>query len=241
VNGPEYYAYLTFNSPLSDSRANRIAADLAAGEPQHVVDIGCGWGELLLRVVGRAPGATGEGVDNDERLLERARAAATARGLAERVRFVATVGEANTPAPLVICSGASHVFGTPADALQALYALVAPGGRLLFAEAFWDPSAPQGDDSVPPDLRELPDLPALVELGVAAGLRPMRIHTASTSEWEAFESGFLADLEEWLMTHPDDPEAATIIERADSHRRRWLRGYRNALGYAYLTFGRPSS
>jgi cyclopropane fatty-acyl-phospholipid synthase-like methyltransferase len=50
-------------APLSDERANRLAADLAASRPAAVIDLGCGWGELLLRIVASAPGAVGTGVD----------------------------------------------------------------------------------------------------------------------------------------------------------------------------------
>src|SRR4051794_195321 len=82
---PTRYAHLTFNAPLSETRADAIAARLAAGRPGSVLDVGCGWAELLLRVVARAPDATGVGVDTDERVLARGRSAARERGLADRV------------------------------------------------------------------------------------------------------------------------------------------------------------
>jgi len=50
-------------------------------------------------------------------------------------------------------------------------------------------------------------------------------------EWDDFESGYLADVEEWLGTHDD----AETKARADVHRSRRLRGYRGVLGLAYLT------
>src|SRR5262249_30517813 len=77
-----------------------------------------------------------------------------------------------------------------------------------------------------PDMVELPDLGALVDLAVGAGFRPLYIEAASGDEWDAFESGFLADSEEWLLTHPGHADAATVRAEADEHRDRWLHGYR---------------
>jgi SAM-dependent methyltransferase len=42
-------------------------------------------------------------------------------------------------------------------------------------------------------------------------------------------------LEQWLLSHPDSPDAARVRAVADDHRRGWLHGYRGTLGFAYLT------
>jgi SAM-dependent methyltransferase len=235
---PGYATHLSFNSPLSDMRADTIAGELAARAPELVLDIGCGWAELLLRVLERCD-AHGVGVDDDPRALARATANIARRGLAGRVEIVPSLIAAPAAADVVICSGSSQVFGKTATAFAPLFGLVRPGGRLLFGDGFWDPAAAPGDDSVPADMRELPDLPDLVDAAVAAGFRPLRIETATAAEWEAFESRYLADWEEWLLDHPGHPQAAAIQAKADNHRNRWLRGYRHALGYAYLMLARP--
>jgi hypothetical protein len=43
-----------------------------------------------------------------------------------------------------------------------------------------------------------------------------------------------------LLANPDDPEAERVRAKADEHRKRWLRGYRRVLGFAYLTLARPA-
>lgn len=240
-DGPGRYQYMTFNAPLSDARADAIAARLAAARPKDVVDIGCGWGELLLRVVERAPEATGLGVDTDEPLLARGRAAAQQRGL-QRVTFDNVEGkEVSHEADSVICIGASHAFGSTPAALAYLHDVVRPGGRLLFGDGIWNPHAPvPRPELVWDDLPELPTLAGLVDMAVEAGFRPLWTEVASPEELDAFESGYLADWEEWLLTHPAHPEAEGIRARADEHRQRWLHGYREAFGFAYLTLGRPA-
>lgn len=238
TDGPGFYRHLTFNAPLSDTRADALALRLAAASPVTVLDVGCGWAELLLRVVGAAPGARGLGVDTDERHLRRGREAAAERGLSDRVTLAnLAASEVDEPADVVLCVGSSHAFGENAEmALQRLRRLVKPGGRLVLGEGTWEVRGPVEPQRVWEDVVELPSIAGLTDIAVAQGYRTLWIEQASEDELFAFESGYLADLEEWLLAH-DDVE---VRQRADDHRSRWLHGYRNAFGFAYLTLGVPA-
>ncbi|WP_079085930.1 SAM-dependent methyltransferase [Streptomyces silvensis] len=251
-SGPPRLTRLTFHGPLSEARAARIVERVA--EPLRrvpgggtVLDLGCGWGELMLRILEAAPAATGVGVDLDADDLERGRASARARGLDGRVVFAeeSATDTARGPADVVLCLGSSHTLlpeGAPAphsaDALRALRGLVAPGGRVVLGEGFWQ-RTPTRDElaAMWPDAGVHEHLYAadLADAAVAAGFRPQWVETASAAEWEEFESAYLADTEEWLTAHPAHPRAAELRERADRHRTAWLRGYRQVLGLAYLT------
>jgi len=43
----------------------------------------------------------------------------------------------------------------------------------------------------------------------------------------------------WLLANPGSPHADEIRARADAHRSAWLRGWRDVLGFAYLTLVVP--
>jgi SAM-dependent methyltransferase len=238
---PTRYAGMSFNSPLSEERADAMVARLAAAGPRTVLDLGCGWGELLLRVVAAAPGSTGTGVDLDDGLLERGRSAASGRGLADRVTLVGQpAADVTLTADAVICVGSTHALGDTAEALAFLRERVSRGGRVLLGEGTWDGRLAGDVAEVPNDITNQPTLADLVEMSLEAGFRPLHIEEASTGEWDDFESRYLAGSEEWLLSHPDDPSADAVRGRADEHRRMWLRGYRRALGLAYLTLGVPT-
>jgi cyclopropane fatty-acyl-phospholipid synthase-like methyltransferase len=237
---------LTFHGPLSEARAARIVARLVANCPGSVLDIGCGWGELMLRVLAAAPQATGTGLDTHAGDLARGRASAQARGLGDRVTFVRESGlkTSREPADLVLCTGASHALtdveppGHVAAALAELRRLVSPGGRVLLGEGFWHRTPTEAELAAMwpgTTAEELGDLPGLVDQAVAAGFRPAWIETATLEEWEDFESGYQCDEEEWLAAHGDHPQAAGLLAKVEQHRSYWLRGYYDLLGMAYLT------
>jgi cyclopropane fatty-acyl-phospholipid synthase-like methyltransferase len=243
---PGRLSQAAFHGPLSEARAARLTERLVRTSPQTVLDIGCGWGELMLRILAAAPDATGIGIDLDEDDLGRGRENSHARGLSNRVTFAreSGIGTARGPADLVLCIGASQALsdvqppGHIAAALAQLRRLVAPSGRVMFGEAFWQrPPTPAELAAMWPGTTagELPSLAEIADLAVAAGFRLAWIETASEQEWEEFESGYQADEEEWLAVHPDHPRAAEVRQRVDEHRSYWLRGYRGILGLAYLT------
>jgi len=197
---PPRLTRLTFHGPLSEARAARLVARLARNSPRTVLDIGCGWGELMLRILAAAPAAAGLGLDTDEGDLARGRDNARARGLAGRVTFVreSAVGTSRGPADLVLCLGASHALteveppGHTAATLAELRRLVNQGGRVLLGEAFWHRAPTEAElAGMWPGTTagEFGDLASLVDLAVSAGFRPAWIETATVEEWEDFESG----------------------------------------------------
>ncbi|MDO0913380.1 class I SAM-dependent methyltransferase [Streptomyces sp. DT2A-34] len=242
---PPRLTRLTFHGPLSEARAHSLVQRLTRTNPATVLDIGCGWAELMLRILAAAPEATGTGIDIKAEDLARGRRNAEARGLAQRATFVEESAAATShgPADLVLCVGASQALSTaePPDhtteALRALRRLVTDGGRVLLGEGFWQrPPTPAELSGMWPQAAATDhhDLATLLDLAVDAGFRPEWTETASLDEWEEFESAYQADVEIWLAEHPDHPLAAETRERLDRHRAQWM-SYRGVLGLAYLT------
>ncbi|WP_033260646.1 SAM-dependent methyltransferase [Amycolatopsis vancoresmycina] len=225
---------MRWNTPLSEPHAELLLdrMELAGG---HLVDLGCGWGELLLRAAARAPGLHVTGVDTDVTGLERGRAAAASRGLS--VDFLeADAASWDVAAERAFCIGAAHIFGSTKGALDALARVVAPGGRLLYGDGFWAaPPGPAAREIFGPDVLTLPDL---LDAATGAGWRVLHLSTADRLEWDDFESTSRRAWEEWLAAHPADPRAGAVREWLDRRLREYVRGYRGVLGFTYLVLGR---
>jgi SAM-dependent methyltransferase len=232
------YVAMRWNTPLSEEHAARLLLRLEIGRRHSVLDLGCGWGELLLRAVSdRDRSGTAVGVDTDADLLERARAAAAARGLDDRVTFLhGHAEEWREPADRVLCIGAAHAWGGARRALPALARLVKPGGRVLFGDGIWEspPTAPAREifgDAVLPD-------PELHRLIVSAGWRVLSRSRAELDEWDEFEDASRAGREEWRLAHAGDPRAAAIAAELAERLSEYVDVYRGVLGFTYLVLTR---
>lgn len=242
---PPAHEFLTFMTPLSQERADRLIRFLAAGQDGVVVDFGCGWAELLLQVVAAAPSATGVGFDLDETAVAHGRRLAQDRGLDHRVTLdVADAKDRVVSAGAAIAIGASQIWGPPVEdnqpvayraALTALRRALPRGGRLVYAEGVW--STPPTPEAIAP-LAGRPDeflsLRELLRIAVQCGFQPQIVAEATQDEWDEFEGGFSARFTRWLLDHPDDPAADGIRARAEAQRDAYLDGYRGVLGMAYL-------
>ena len=215
---------LRFNAPLSEARASALVAELPISPGHHVLDLGCGWGELLLRILAAHPATTGTGVDTAREALDRGVRLASQRGLHGRVEFVEA--EAATfvdVADVVVCVGASHAFGSLDDALHWLRECVAPGGRVLFGDGYWSDEPSTAAIEAIGALPQLDDLRATVG---AAGFRVEHEESSTLAEWDAFETCWRSGLEA-----SSDPDAVAFAAR---RRREYEHGYRGAIGFAWL-------
>ena len=229
-----YYESLNFNSPMTEDSADRLVGELAATDPRRVLDVGCGWAELLLRLLATCPNATGHGVDRDDVLIDRAKRNADDRDLSSRVSFSSSL-DGLDPVDLVLNIGAEHVFGDLDRALGELHKLVLPGGRLLLGTLFWEQPPPL---DLVEAMGELPTLVGLVDAVTSVGWRPLGLKVASLDDWDHFEFGYLMDWEQQVMAPTTQAAADRAAEDADARRLSYLRR-RGILGFAFLTLGRP--
>ncbi|MFD6948552.1 methyltransferase type 12 [Nocardiopsis sp. TSRI0078] len=241
---PPLYRDADFNGPLSDAHAARLIHSLGPLAGKRIVDIGCGWAELLLRALASEPTATGFGIDLGEEAVGHGRANARERGLADRVQLV--VGDVGswpgTHADVVVNNGAAHVWGGEpethtANALEAVSDLLGPGGRFLFGECFWL-REPTGEESE--TMRDIPraqyrSLPDLVDFALSHGFRLRALSQADLWEWDDFENRHTQGLEEWLLANPGSPDTDEVRARADRYREFRVRGTRETIGFAYLS------
>ncbi|MCB0998838.1 MAG: methyltransferase domain-containing protein [Acidimicrobiales bacterium] len=229
---PEPAAALEFNSPMTGATADEIVRAVVSYRPRRVIDVGCGWAELLLRIVAACPDATGRGVDHDQAALARAERNAAGRSLVDRVSF-GTVVEAADTGDLVICIGSEHVWGSRAAALGELGRLTVAGGHVLLGTLFWEREPPADLDDVFGPLPSLDELSAELD---AAGWRPIWLRTATVAEWDRFETGFMARWDPPAGSGDDVDRAAATRER-ERYWAQYLRR-RGVLGFVFVLMSR---
>ena len=182
----------------------RRAADLAEVSPgDRVLDVATGTGDLALELAARvAPGGEVVGIDFSQRMLEVARAKASAAGRPDvRIRFqvanaLALPFDANEYAAATVGFGARN-FADLDGGLAEMVRVVRPGGRVVvleittprrpplstFFEVWFDRVVPvlgqlAGDAAaysyLPNSVRRFPGLDELAALMARSGLRDVR-------------------------------------------------------------------
>lgn len=134
------YLRLVRQSKLIEPLTERLFREAGIVHGMHVLDIGCGMGDvsmLAARLVG--PAGRVVGVDQDERVLEKARERAQVAGF-ENVSFLRSdVGSVTSDKPFDAAVGRFILQFLP-DALavlKVLHTLIRPGGALAFQEPSW--------------------------------------------------------------------------------------------------------
>jgi cyclopropane fatty-acyl-phospholipid synthase-like methyltransferase len=242
-----FHLDLTFMAPLSEERAAKLIDFVSANLIGTVIDVGCGWAELLIRILQAAPNGVGVGIDLQDSSIAHAQALARQRGIDDRITLIA--GDARNHRPgssdAAVCIGASQIWGAPVEAkmpldyrsaLAAVRAMLRAGCPVIYGEAIW--TAKPTPEAVAP-LAGRPDeyvfLPELLDVARDSGFAVAQVHQATLDEWDAFESGYTARYARWLASHPTDhPDASTVRTRMEAQHNAYFRGYRGILGMAYL-------
>ena len=116
-----------------DATTRQTLARITVGPSDRVLDVGCGTGELLVRLAAKFPRARLAGLDPVPAMLEVAR-----RKLSEDVEL--RIGWANElPWPdasfdLVVSCNMFHYITHPVEAVREMERVLRPGGRLVITD-----------------------------------------------------------------------------------------------------------
>jgi hypothetical protein len=105
-------------------------------------------------------------------------------------------------------------------------------------EPYWRRWPLPGAFTPDPDERFEPLLESVARIE-AQGLPVISLIAASEDDWDRYETLHWDAIEEWLSTHPDDPDSPAFRERATRHRERYLRWERELVGWAIFACRKP--
>lgn len=227
--------------PLDDADLDALVAALPLAHGARAMDLGCGKGELLVRLAVR--GVTGLGVDHNPWHIRDAVARAAAAGVADRIDWL--VADAQTvplpdPLDLVACIGASGAIGGPIHAPESLAELVRPGGLIVLGEGYWR-VPPETVRAISFGIRPGEMLPhaETLERMTAAGLELVAVRDSGEAAWERYERAYADAIGRWAAASPDDPDRGAFLERIAFMGESWATWRRDAMGFLVAVLRRP--
>lgn len=227
------YGNLVWNCPLSEDQAGALLRLLKLSPSTTTVDIGCGWGELLLRAT-ETYGTISTGLDTDAQLINRARSSAQQRQV--EVSFINEPGVNWTVVQdRAICIGSSHAYGGTKSMLEGL-AKIVPSGRVLVGDMCWEKEPTEKAREMFGE--EVLHLSDIVSLCQGTGWHIMHLSTASQRDWDEFESRHRSGPREWVLENKDHDETKTIVDELAQRENSYIGVYRGQLSFAYLILAR---
>jgi cyclopropane fatty-acyl-phospholipid synthase-like methyltransferase len=234
---PRYFvvaeALHELQNPTSKEKVGLLGQRLELGPDSRVLDIASGRGGPAL-LLAETFGCSVRGVEISPDFHGVATERAAAAGLENRVTFELGDGAEATHEPdaydAALCLGASFVYGSLADTIEALAPAVRPGGHVVVGEPYWR-RLPLPDDY---EARRDPwtTLEGTVTIFETSGLPVVSVIASSEDDWDRYETLHWKAAERWLADNADDPDAADIRMRHEQHKRTYLRHERELLGWA---------
>jgi SAM-dependent methyltransferase len=222
---------LAIQDPITDKVLGDIVEACALVRTDLAVDLGCGSGELLARLVERWQ-CRGLGIDLSPIAIDRARQRSSV--VEWRVGDGRRHGVVPESSALVASVGATHVFGSLSETLTSIVPLVRDNGVVVLGDGYW---------RVPPTDAWLADLGGtrdeqgtrdeLLATLKSFGVRVEHAFDATPAEITRYNDVWRANLERHLRTHPDDEDAPDIAAALD-HARRWHPESARYLGFTVL-------
>ncbi len=228
-------------NPTSEEKLARLVKLVQLPKSAPVVDIACGKGEFLIRLV-EAYGVRGVGVDISPFFIADAERRLRARVSEAGITFTQMDGAEFKPRrpksfALASCVGASWIFGGHAQTLDALVGMAEPGGWVIVGEPYW--------------LREPLDehLQACgltrdvfgshaenVEAGERRGLDLVHTLVSSKDDWDRYQGLQWYAVADYARTNPNDGDLPELLDRVAKEKSIYLKWGRETLGWAIYVF-----
>ena len=227
-------------NPTSEEKLLLLGERHRLGPESRVLDIASGRGGPAL-VLAQAFGCRIDGIEVAPEFHAAAVERVEVRRLSHLVSFL--LGDASREVlppseyDAALCLGASFVYGSLADTVEALAPAVKPGDHVVVGEPYWRrlPLPDEYEDRGDP-WTTLADTVLIFE---TSGLPVVTVISSSEDDWDRYETLHWRACEEWLVANPDDSDAADIRSRRERHKRTYLSHGREYLGWAIFVWWKP--
>jgi len=242
---PRYYvvaeALHEIQNPTSPEKLLRLGKLIGLGPDSRVLDVASGRGGPALLLAAEY-GCAWHGVELSPDFHAVAEERIANAGLAERVTFELGDGAAVAHEPesfeAALCLGASFVYGSLVETIDALAPAVRPGGFVVVGEPYWR-RLPLPVDYADRD-EPWTTLEGTVTVFETTGLPVVGVLASSEDDWDRYETLHWQAVERWVAENPDDPDATEIRTRHEASKRNYLRRQREYLGWAiFVGWKRP--
>jgi SAM-dependent methyltransferase len=228
-------------NPVDETRLEHLYDLLELKPNATVIDIGCGKGEMLIRLVEKYD-IRGLGIDKSPYCVREAEKRKRQRIPRVDLKFLEMDGvqykpESGESLDLAMCVGATWIYGGYRNTVKALGGMTRPSGFVMVGEPFWRTNPPQEylqSEGLSADSFDTHH--GNVTTGESEGLRLVYTLVSSEKDWDRSEGLHWYTAAEYALTHPKDPDLEDLLGRDSKEKESYLRWGREVLGWAIYLF-----
>lgn len=230
-------------NPTSSEKLRHLVDLLRLPTGARVIDIACGKGEFLFRLV-EAYGVNCIGIDLSPFFIAEAQKRLEARAPDAEVIFEEMDGaeyEPDEPHSFTVasCLGASWIYGGHAGTLDALARMVAPGGWVITGEPYWlQEPCEEHLEAIGLPKEAFGTHLGNVEAGQERGLDLVHTIASNVDDWDRYEGLQWSASVDYAHSHPKDPDLRELARRVGEEKTAYLRWGRDTIGWAIYVFRR---
>lgn len=245
MDGWKYYDIIhqrhVVMNPVDETKLEHLYDLLELKRNARVIDIGCGKGEMLIRLVEKYA-IKGLGIDKSPYCVREAEKRKRQRVPQAVLKFLEMDGvnykpESGESSDLAMCIGATWIYGGYRNTVRALSGMTSSSGFVMVGEPFWRTNPPQEylqSQGLSADSFDTHH--GNVTTGESEGLRPVYTLVSSDEDWDRSEGLHWYTAAEFALTNPRDPDLEELLARDLKERESYLRWGRDVLGWAIYLF-----
>jgi len=230
-------------NPMYGYKLDKLLKLLDLKPGSRVLDIGCGKGEVLIRLA-EMYGISGIGIDASPYFIKDCRQKKEARVPSADIEFLEMEGasysnEANELFGLTACIGASFAYGGLENTITALKKMTRPKGLILIGEPYWlqepDPQylkqSGLGKEDISTHLGN-------IESAQKQGLACIYTMVSNKDDWDHYETLQWWSTIDYMESNPDDKDNAELTEKLSKTKYEYLSYGRDTVNWAIYVFKR---
>jgi len=228
-------------NPMSEVKLDGLITSLNLKSNCKVLDIGCGKGELLVRLA-ELFDISGVGVDISPYFIKDCMDRKNNRIPDADIEFLEIDGKEYRPQDnkifdLTIVMGASFVYRGLSGTIDELKKMTKPNGMIIIGEPYWKKEP--DDKYLKMSGIKKEDYSTHfknIEVSEKAGLTCLYTLVSNSDDWDHYETLQWWSTDEHIDTYPDDPDNPELSRNVNKAKMEYLLYGRDTLGWAIYVF-----
>ena len=228
-------------NPMSKDKIDIFFSLLNLKQGSKILDIGCGKGELLIRLA-ELFSISGTGVDISPYFIKDCKERKSKRIPDSDIKFFEMDGskyksKENELFDLTMCIGASFVYNGFIGTVKALKKITKPNGLIIIGEPYWI-KEPAGKYLEISGIKKEDYNSHFknIDAGQEEGLDCIYTLVSNHDDWDHYETLQWWAAYDYVTANPDDPDNSELMERIKKAQMEYLLYGRDTLGWAIYVF-----